>query len=130
LDASFAVTYAFTTPVPTGDPNKQYVLTTPAPSPASGFLVSAAVTVTGAYKTQYKITFAQTGMTGDQTGTLVTVNGSPQSTLPYSTFLDAPSAVTYAFTTPVTTSVIGKQYVLTTPAPSPASGFLVSAAVT
>jgi hypothetical protein len=35
---------------------KRYTLTTPAPSPASGFLVSAALTVTGTYKTQFLLT--------------------------------------------------------------------------
>ena len=196
---------------------KQYVLTTPAPSPASGFTVSAAVTVTGTYKTQYLLTlaitagvpgglsnitgatsgtfydagttfnltaatpvaesatkqwrfdnwtgdvtsspnssnpvsvtmdqprsitanyvvqylqtFTHSGLSADATGTVVTVNAAAQSfgALPYSVFIDDGASVTYSYTSPVTSSVSGKQYVLTTPAPSPASGYTVSGANT
>src|SRR6202041_1980974 len=115
-------------PVLTTAGTKQYVLTNT--SPISITNLTTATTVTGTYKAQFQITFAQSGMTGDQTGTIVTVNGSPQSTLPYSAYFDATSMVTYAYTSPVTTSVSGKQYVLTTPAPSPVSPITVGAAAT
>src|SRR5206468_3837702 len=109
---------------------KQYALTTPAPSPASGFTVSSAQTITGTYKVQYQVTFAQSGMSGDQTGTIVTVNTSPKSTLPYAAYYDAGTTVSYTYASPVTSSPTGKQYALTTPAPLPATGFSVSSSLT
>ena len=127
-DAGSMVTYSYTSPVTSSVSGKQYALTTPAPSPTSGFTVSGAQTITGTYKVQWQVSFAQSGLAADATGTIVTVNGGAQSTLPYTAYYDAGSTVTYSYTSPVTSSVSGKQYVLTTPAPSPASGFTVSGA--
>ena len=86
--------------------------------------------MTGTYKVQYQVTFAQSGMTGDQTGTIVTVNGSPQSILSYSTYFDAGSTVNYTYSNPVSTSVSGKRYIITAPAASPTTGFTLSATMT
>ena len=88
--------------------------------------------ITANYVVQYLQTFTHSGLSADATGTVVTVNAAAQSfgALPYSVFIDDGASVTYSYTSPVTSSVSGKQYVLTTPAPSPASGYTVSGANT
>src|SRR5207249_7995363 len=70
------------------------------------------------------------GIGGDSTGTIVTVAGSPQATLPYSAYFDSGSSVSYAYSDPVGSTVAGKRYALTTPAATPASPITVSAAAT
>src|SRR5207245_2630420 len=107
---------------------KRYALTTPAPSPVSPITVSGAATITGTYKVQFQLTFAQSGIGGDSTGTIVTVAGSPQATLPYSAYFDSGASVTYGYSPIVGSTVAGKRYALTTPAATPASPITVSGA--
>ena len=59
--------------------------------------------------------------------TIVTVNGTPYAaaSMPTLTFT-AGQSVTYAFATQVTSTLTGKRYALTTPAPAPSSPFTVS----
>ena len=135
FDAGSSVTYSYQATVDTSPASgKRYALTTPAPTPASPITVSAAVTVTGTYKIQYQLTFAQSGIGGDTgANTVVTVAGSPKAAgvLPFSDWFDAGSSVTYSYENTVNTSpASGKRYALTTPAPSPASPITVSAAAT
>ena len=126
-----SVTYAFSDPVASTVPGKRYALTTPAATPASGFLVSGAVTITGTYKTQFEVTFAQSGIGGDSTGTVVTIGVAPTAAqLPFDEWFDHGSAVSYLFGDPVASSVPGKRYALTTPAPTPASPVTVSGPTT
>ena len=126
------IAYTFSDPVASTTSGKQYVLTTPSPTPTSPFVVSGAATVTGTYKTQFEVKFAQTGIAGDSTGTVVTVNGVPKTaaSLPFTSWFDQGANVSYAYADPVATSVTGKRYALTTPAPSPASPVAVSGTVT
>ncbi len=132
VDAGATVSYVYADPVTSSVAGKRYALTTPAATPATGYTVSGTNTVTGTYKVQWEVTFAQSGLSADATGTVVTVDGSPKTfaQLSFSKFVDAGATVSYAYSDPVTSSVAGKRYVLTTPAPSPATGFTVSAAVT
>ena len=133
FDDDSSVSYLFGDPVASSVPGKRYALTTPVPTPATGFTVSEPVTVTGTYKTQYQVTFAQSGIGGDSTGTVVTVglDAKTASSLPFTTdWLDSGTNVPYAYSSPVASSVLGKRYALTTPPPTPASGFAVSEAVT
>ena len=132
LDSGSSLTYAYSDPVASTVSEKRYALTTPAASPASPISVSAPITVTGTYKIQFQITFTQSGINGDSTGTVVTVAGSPKTAavLPFSDWFDSGSSLTYSYSDPVASSVSGKRYALTTPAPSPASGFSVSGATT
>src|SRR5437867_5590194 len=91
----------------------------PASSPASPVTVSAATTITGTYKAQYQVTFAQSGIGVDTTGTVVTINGTLTKTaaqLPFSDFYDG--TVTYAYCSQVSAGT-STQYLLTTPASSP-----------
>jgi hypothetical protein len=112
---------------------KQYALTTPAPAPASPVTVSAPATITGTYKVQFQLTFAQSGIGVDSTGTVVTINGSVAKSaaqLAFSDWFDAGSSVTYLFSDPVASTVSGKRYALAPPAPLPASPVTVSGPAT
>jgi hypothetical protein len=128
FDASSSATYSFNDPVASTGTGKRYMLASPAPSPASPVTVSGPATITGTYKIQYLISFGQVGIGGDSTGAVVTVNASGQSAsaLPFSDWFDNGGTVTYSYTDPVATSVTGKRYILTTPAPSPSSPISVA----
>src|SRR5204862_409608 len=70
-------------------------------------------TINGAYATQYKITFAQSGIGGDTTATVVTINGTTTKTaaqLPFSLFVTSGSSVTFAYGATIATSDSDKQY--------------------
>jgi hypothetical protein len=69
-------------------------------------------TATAHYVTQYAVTFNQTGLNSDATGTVVTVNGSPKtiSDLPYNLWADAGCSMTYSYATSVSSSTTGKRY--------------------
>ena len=132
VDAGDSVAYDYKSPVASTTAGKRYVLTTPAPAPASPFTASAATTVTGTYKVQYEITIAQSGIGGDTTATVVSVDGADKTRadLPFSKWVDAGDSVAYDYKSPVASTTAGKRYVLTTPAPAPASPFTASAATT
>src|SRR5271157_4482393 len=68
------------------------------------FTVSGAGTVTGTYVAQYKVTFAQSGLTSDASGTVVTVDSVDKAygDLPFTTdWIDSGSSVTYSYSSPV-----------------------------
>src|SRR5207245_9809817 len=100
---------------------------------SGSFTASANSSVTANYTTQFQLTFAQNGIGGDSTGSVVTINGSVTKTaaqLPFSAFFDSGAMVTYTYADPVASMVAGQRYTLTTPAPSPASPITVSGAAT
>src|SRR5207244_3986328 len=101
-------------------------------SPASPITMSGAATIAGTYKIQFQLTFAQSGIGADSTGTVVTVAGNPKTAgdLPFSAFYDPGVMVTYTYADPVASTVAGQRYALTTPATSPASPITVSGAAT
>jgi FlaG/FlaF family flagellin (archaellin) len=132
VSSGTAIKYEFQSPVATSDSGKRYAWLSgagtgnfPTSSSQTGiYTITQASTITGNYKTECKVTFAQTGLGSDATGTVVTVAGSPKTRtdLPFSTWIDASTgSVSYSYTTTVTSSVSGKDYPLTTPAPSPES---------
>src|SRR5262249_59996612 len=97
FDDGASVTYSYAATVASTVAGKQYVLTTPAPTPASPITVNASITVTGTYKAQYQVTFAQAGITdAAPAATIVTVNGSPKvfATPLFSAFFDDGASVT------------------------------------
>src|SRR5207245_10436669 len=96
FDSGSRVTYSYSAPVGSTVAGKRYALTTPAPSPVSPITVSGAATITGTYKVQFQLTFAQSGIGADSTGTVVTVAGNPKTAaeLPFSAFFDRAAAVT------------------------------------
>src|SRR6185503_7741431 len=112
---------------------KRYALTAPAPLPSSPVTVSGPATITGTYKTQFQVTFVQSGIGVDSTGTVVTVGVDAKTAagLPFTTdWLDSGANLSYSYSSPVASTVTGKRYVLTTPAPTPASPFSVTSPLT
>src|SRR5437899_6043658 len=122
-DPGVTVTYTYADPVASTVAGQRYALTTPATSPASPITVSGAATITGTYKVQVQLTFAQSGIGADSAGTVVTVAGNPKTAgdLPFSAFFDSGATVSYAYADPVASTVTGKRYALTTPAATPAA---------
>jgi hypothetical protein len=96
----------------------------------AGITMNGPVTETASWTHQYLVTFDQSGIGVDTTGTVVTVNGVTRtcSQLPYSMWVDSGGSVTYGYTSPVPAGT-GKQYVLTTPVPSPASPMTVTGSI-
>ncbi|MGD0496118.1 MAG: hypothetical protein ABSB28_08760, partial [Candidatus Bathyarchaeia archaeon] len=84
-------------------------------SPSTTVLVDMAKTVTANYVHQYYVTFTQTGLTSDASGTIVTVNGTTvtYAGLSYGIWIDAGSTTSYSYGATVTSSMSGKQFSLT-----------------
>ena len=87
--------------------SKRYTLTGTEPaSPISN--LQAPASVNGTYKTQYEITFAQTGIADDTGGnTVLTIGGSTtkvRSDLPFKQWFDEGSPVIYAYDATVSTN--------------------------
>jgi hypothetical protein len=107
--------FSFESPLIVTPDEKQYVWvsTTGLSSVQSGVLVvTGAGSVTGNYKTQYYITFDQTGVGGDFAGTVVTIDGIGYgySGLPVSFWWDAGSVHSFSYASPLGVGG-GKQYV-------------------
>lgn len=72
---------------------------------------------------QYLVTFSQTGLSADASGTVVTVNGVPKTfaDLPYSLWVDESSIITYSYEAIVSSTISGQQFRLdsVTGPPSP-----------
>jgi PKD repeat protein len=83
-------------------------------SPSTTVLVNEPKTVTANYVHQYQVTFTQTGLSSDASGTVLTVNGTPltYSNLPYSIWVDENSIITYAYENTVLSTVSGKRFIL------------------
>ncbi len=111
VDAGTLISYTFTSTVGSSSNGEQFVLTTPAATPASGFSLNGATTVTGTYKTQFEVSFSQTGISSDAgTNTVLTLNGIPYaySALPTSIWVDA--GISFSWSSPVAGSS-GEQFV-------------------
>ncbi len=135
-DAGTTIDYYYNGLVGSSSPGKRFWLIDVS-TPASGFTVSGPMTLTGTYKTQYQVTFAQTGLDGSTTGIAaqayivsldqrVTLSGNFPGTWYWA---DSGTVVYYNYSGKVASSTAGKQFVLIA-APSPASGFTVSGPVT
>ena len=88
---------------------KQYFLTSV--GAASPYTVSASATITGSYKTQYYVMFAQSGVGSDFLGTVVTIDSSNYgvSGLSVSFWWDAGSVHSFSFASPLVVDAT-KQY--------------------
>ncbi|MCP8307244.1 MAG: hypothetical protein H3Z53_03685 [archaeon] len=71
--------------------------------------------VTVNYKTQYLMTFYQTGLDSSASGTVVTVNGTSKaySALPNETWVDSGNKIFYSYESIVSSTTTGKQFKLT-----------------
>lgn len=111
-----SVTYFYAATVTSSNAGTQFVLTTPAPSPAPPITgLTGPVTVTANYQTQYLVSFHQTGLDSDAgSNTVLTVG------LTNYVYVNFPinniwvdSGTTYSYSDPVSSTVTGKRFDLT-----------------
>jgi hypothetical protein len=115
FDASGSITFSTST----GGTGEQW---TPVPASISATLSQTQVV---SMRHQWLVTFSQTGLTSDATGTVATVAGATKTyaILPFTVWVDASSgSVTYSYSATVTSSTTGKQYVKTSTDASPVTG--------
>jgi hypothetical protein len=113
-DANSVHNFSYTSPLSV-DGCKQYVWTSTAglsTLQSDPLTVTGSGSVTGNYKTQYQVTFDQTGVGSDFTGTVVTIDGMNYnaSGLPVVFWWDANSVHNFTFASPLAVNAI-KQYV-------------------
>jgi len=86
--------------------------------------------ITANYKTQYEVTFTQSGLDSSAAGTVVTVNGTAKTfgQLPYVFWVDNGTVITYSYSN-VSSSTPGKRFILTG-VTGPASPITVTSSVT
>jgi hypothetical protein len=113
IDSGGSVTYSYNN-VSSSTAGKQFILVGVS-GPSSPITVTIPVTVTGNYKIQYKVTFSQTGVFNDFTGTIVNVDGTDYyySTLSHDFWWDSGSYHTFAFDSPLVVAANAKRYVWT-----------------
>ena len=113
VDSGSSVTYAYQN-VSSSVAGKRFILIgiTGIPSPIT---VTSPMNVTGNYKTQYQVTFKQTGVGDDFSGIIVNIDGAGYgySALPTSFWWDSGSSYTFAFQSPLVVTTNGKQYLWT-----------------
>jgi PKD repeat protein len=100
-------------------------------SPSTTVLIDKPKTVTANYVHQYLVTFTHTGLTGDASGTVVTVNSTSKtySDLPYSIWVDENGIIYYSYETIVSSTMPGKQFKLSS-VTGPSSPITVTADTT
>jgi hypothetical protein len=120
-DSGASVAYSYASPLNV-DAEKRYFKTS---TDASPLAVSATTTITGVYKTQFYVTFDQSG-SGVAPKVTYHINSSSdfQTTAEFSVWVDSGSSITYSYESLVA-GASGTQYVLT--GTSPASPQTVSA---
>ncbi|MEM2995279.1 MAG: PKD domain-containing protein [Candidatus Bathyarchaeia archaeon] len=108
------ITYSYSSEVSSATDGKRFVLTG-VTGPESPINVTGPVMVIGNYKTQFEITFDQSGVNPDFAGAVLIVDGTEYgvSVLPVSFWWDANSIHNFAFQSPLVVSVNSKQYVWT-----------------
>jgi len=129
-DNGSSIPYSYNSPVSSSVSGKRYRLSSVS-GPSSPITVNGAATILGNYVTQYQLVFTHTGLDSDSTGTVVTVNGTGKvfGDLPYKPWIDCGDSVTYSYNSPVSSSVSGKQFKLTTVS-GPASPITVTNSAT
>jgi len=110
VDNGTVITYSYSN-VSSSTPGKRFILTG-VTGPASPITVTGPVTVTGDYKTQFEITFSQSGINSDFTGTVVIIDGTGYTVSALPTFWwDNSSTHDFAFQSPLVVTTNAKQYV-------------------
>jgi len=109
--------FAFHSPLLVSSGLKRYLWTSTAGlsnQQSDTITVAGSGSVTGNYKTQYLITFQQTGLDDSAVDTVLTVNGVPKnfSDLPLSMWVDNGSTITYCYSSLISSSVSGKRFAL------------------
>lgn len=101
--------------------SKRYVLDSVTADPAS---------VSGEYKTQYKVTFDLSGVSGDSSGNVLTITGVgsyDEESLPVSLWRDDTSTVYFSYESQIDSNSVDTQYVLDS---DPGSSLTVSGQAT
>jgi len=101
VDSSGSITYSYNNSV-SGSPGKQFSLTG-VTGQTSPIVVVNAITVTGNYKTQYQVTFDQSGIVGDFSGTVAIIDGVNYSVsrLPAIFWADLSQSYSFSFVSPL-----------------------------
>jgi parallel beta-helix repeat protein len=122
-DNGSSASFGVTTPV-LGGAGTQYVFTGWSSSDSGGYTGPSAshsvtmnnpITETASWKTQYEVTFAQSGLDNTAIGTVVTVAGVPKTygVLPFTTdWMDSGFSLSFKYSDNVSSSVPGKQFAL------------------
>jgi hypothetical protein len=112
-DLGASIVYSYASPLSV-DAGKRYFKTSVDASPLT---VSGATTVTGTYKTQYQVTFKQSG-SGVAPKVTYSIDGGSDivGTVEFSVWVDKDSSIAYTYESPVA-GAAGTQYVLTSTSP-------------
>jgi hypothetical protein len=113
VNSGSTIPYSFSAQV-LGGPNKRFTLTGVS-VPDSSSTINGAISVVGTYKTQYQVTFDQSGLDSSASGTVVTVNESPksQTNLPFvSDWIDSGSQIHYSYQNMISSGTSGKRFQL------------------
>ena len=112
-----SLSYSFSSPVSTSDSNKRYAWASTSGMSqtlqSNTFTLGSTGTITGTYITQWQVTVTSSGISTDSTGTVATLDGvaKTQALLPYSAWFNNAYSLTYAFSSPVSTSDSNKRYI-------------------
>jgi hypothetical protein len=108
-DVSSSVTYSYGN-VSSSTPNKRFAITGVS-GPSSPITITGPLTVTGNYLTQYQVTFSQTGVGSEFTGTILTIDGNTYTftTLSTSFWWDNGSSHTFSYLSPLVVNA-SRQY--------------------
>jgi hypothetical protein len=96
--------------------------------PTTAVLMDEAKMVTANYVTQYRVTFAESGVGSDFLGSVMNVSGTDYDRSGYSDWFDSGRSVAFSFYSPLVVTPNGEQYVLVSPNVN--SPLTVSAATT
>src|ERR1043166_6858278 len=132
-DSGSNVTFDYKATVTSGTTGKQYALNSVTPNSTSPQTVNAPITFNGDYKTQYRVSFNQTGISSDAGAAIVSVEGSGKSYAAnplYQAWYDSGTSVSFTYSATVTSSTAGKQYTLNTVTPNSTSPQAVNAPIT
>ena len=110
-DEGTVISYSYESTISSSIADKRFVLVDVS-GPASPFTVTSSISVVGNYKTQFRITFDQTGIGGDYAGTVINIDGTDYGVgnLPVSFWWDENSAHNFEFYSPLVVST-DKRYI-------------------
>jgi uncharacterized repeat protein (TIGR02543 family) len=111
--------YASTPLVVAGATGTQYVFTgwsggaSGTTSPSNAINMNGPKTATANWQTQYYLTFAQSGVGSDFSGTVMTVNGTVYGSAGFSAWANPGDVYTFSYASPLVVTANGEQYLLT-----------------
>ena len=129
VDSGTVITFDYSSPVTSSVVGKQYRLSSISGGSEPSITIVSPATVTGNYVEQFQVTFQQSGLLVDSTGTVVTVDAAAKSRtdLPVNMFVDSGTDVSFEYSDPVASAISGKQYRLSSVAGGSEPSVTVSA---